>query len=89
MADEKHRIEEFWVWFRAHEVQFSALTPDQPFWDVALEQIKEVDEHLWFELSRHSDPKREFIVTTEGHVSSFPIASSDWYRQRREGDSCR
>jgi hypothetical protein len=39
-----------------------------------LEQIKKVDEPLWFELSRDSHPAREFIVTAEGHVSSFPIA---------------
>jgi hypothetical protein len=76
MADEKRRIEEFWAWFATHKLEFSMLTLDQPFWDVALEQIKKVDEHLWFELSRDSHPAREFIVTAGGHVSSFPIAEA-------------
>jgi hypothetical protein len=76
MADEKHRIEEFWAWFATHKLEFSRLALDEPFWDIALEQIKKVDEHLWFELSRDSHPAREFIVTAEGHVSSFPIAET-------------
>ena len=74
MADEKHRIEKFWAWFATHKLEFSRPALDEPFWDIALEQIKKVDEHLWFELSRASHPAREFIVTAEGHVSSFPIA---------------
>ena len=74
MADEKHRIEKFWAWFATHKLEFSRSVLDEPFWDIALEQIKKVDEHLWFELSRDSHPAREFIVTAEGHVSSFPIA---------------
>jgi hypothetical protein len=74
MADEKHRIEEFWAWFSTHKLEFSRLALDEPFWDIALEQIKKVDKHLWFELSRDSHPAREFIVTAEGHVSSFPVA---------------
>jgi hypothetical protein len=75
MADEKNRIEEFWAWFAAHKLEFSRLaTQDEPFWDLALEQLKKVDEHFWFELSRDRHPAREFIVTAEGHVSSFPLA---------------
>jgi hypothetical protein len=73
VADEKDRIEEFWAWFATRKLEFSGLRPDEPFWDVALEQIKKVDEHLWFELSRDSHPAREFIVTAQGHVSAFPI----------------
>lgn len=73
MADERHRIEQFWTWFAAHEPEFSKLgTPSEPFWGMALEQIKKVDEHLWFELSRDRQPAREFIVTAEGYVNSFP-----------------
>lgn len=71
---EKDRIEEFWAWFADHRLEFSRPTLDDPFWDTALEEIKKVDEHLWFELSRDSRPAREFIVTTEGHVGSFPVA---------------
>jgi hypothetical protein len=75
MTDEKHRIEEFWTWFAAHELEFSRLaTPDEPFWELALEQLKKVDERFWFELSRDRDPAREFIVTAQGHVSLFPLA---------------
>ncbi len=73
MASEKHRIEDFWAWFLAHKLEFSRLTLDDSFWDLALEQIKKVDEYLWFELSRESHPAREFVVTAQGHVSSFPI----------------
>jgi hypothetical protein len=72
-GDEGHRIEEFWVWFVAHQMEFSSLSSqDEPFWDQALEQLKSVDEHLWFELSRHRHPARELIMTVEGHVDSFP-----------------
>lgn len=75
MADEEHRIKKFWAWFVAHEAEFSRLaSPDEPFWDLALVQLKSVDEHLWFELSRDHHPDRELIVTAEGHVSSFPMA---------------
>lgn len=73
MVSEEQRIEKFWSWFVLHQADFSSLaSPDEPFWDVALVQLKSVDEHLWFELSRDSHPVRELIVTAEGHVSSFP-----------------
>lgn len=75
MTGEKHRIENFWAWFLAHKVEFSRLSsPDEHFWDIALERLKSVDEHLWFELSRDRHPARELIVTAEGHVDSFPVA---------------
>lgn len=75
MAGEEHRIEKFWAWFVAHQAEFSRLaSPDEPFWNVALGQLKSVDEHFWFELSRNRPPVRELIVTAEGHVSSFPTA---------------
>jgi hypothetical protein len=75
MADKKDRIEEFWEWFTAHKLEFSRLgTPDETFWDLALEQLKKVDQHFWFELSRDRDPAREFIITAQGHVGSFPLA---------------
>ena len=75
MSDEtQRRIEEFWIWFVAHKEEFSRLTLDDPFWDAALQRVKKVDENLWLELSRDSDPAREFIITAEGHVNSFPAA---------------
>jgi|SRR5579859_505257 len=75
MADEEHRIEKFWAWFVVRQAEFSRLAgPDEPFWDQALEQLKRVDEHFLFELSRDRHSVRELIVTAEGHVSSFPTA---------------
>jgi len=75
MPGEKDRIEEFWAWFATHNLEFSKLgTADEPFWDLALERLKKVDENFWFELSRDRHPSREFIVTTEGHVESFHTA---------------
>jgi hypothetical protein len=75
MADDIHRIEEFWAWFATHKLElWSLATPDEPFWDLAVERLKKVDEHFWFELSRDRHPAREFIVTAEGHVHSFPLA---------------
>jgi hypothetical protein len=75
MAEEKRRIEGFWAWFGTHEPEFSRLgTPDEPFWKLALKQLKKVDEHFWFELSRERHPAREFIVTAEGYISSFQMA---------------
>ena len=75
MADEKNRIDDFWAWFEAHKLEFSRLaTPDEPFWDIASEQLKKVDDHFWFELSRDRHPAREFVVTAQGHIGSFPLA---------------
>lgn len=75
MPDEKARIEEFWAWFASHNLEFSRLgTAAEPFWNVALEHLKKVHENFWFELSRDRHPSREFIVTAEGYVNSFPLA---------------
>jgi len=75
MTEEKYRIVAFWAWFAAHRLEFSRLkTPDEPFWDTALEQLKKVDDHFWFELSRDRHPVRELIFTVEGHVGSFLLA---------------
>lgn len=75
MADEKGSIEEVWIWFATHRLEFwRPRSSNEPFWDLALEQLKKVDKHFWFELSRDRHPAGEFIVTTEGHAESFPIA---------------
>ncbi|HEX4320337.1 MAG TPA: hypothetical protein VHZ52_05510 [Acidobacteriaceae bacterium] len=47
---------------------------DEPFWDVAVKQIKKVDQRFWIELSDAGDVPRELIVTAEGHVDAFPVA---------------
>jgi hypothetical protein len=64
----------FWQWFVDQLSQFEALSkPDEPFWDLALEQIKRVDKRLCFELSDAIDVPREFVVTAEGHSEAFPV----------------
>jgi hypothetical protein len=75
MANEKDRIEEFWAWFSKHIHEFSRPeTTGEGIWELALQHLKKVDVHFWFELSRDRHPVREFIVTVEGHTESFPIA---------------
>jgi hypothetical protein len=67
-------IRDFWQWFADHLSEFNSLSnPDEPFWDIALDQLKKVDKRLWMELSAAGDMVREFIVTAEGHVESFPV----------------
>jgi hypothetical protein len=69
------QIQAFWQWFIDHLDEFNRVSkPEEPFWALALEQIKKVDERFWFELSARGDEPREFIVTAEGHVEAFPIA---------------
>jgi len=75
MAAEKDRIAKFWVWFVTNIQEFlRPKSTEEPFWDLALEQLKKVDEHFCFELSRERHPVCEFMVTAQGQVSSFPIA---------------
>jgi len=70
-------IRAFWEWFVDHQSQFKTLSsPDEPFWDLAVEQLKKVDCRLWIELSHSSDAPREFIVTDEGHIEAFPVAEA-------------
>jgi len=77
VASANSKIDAFWKWFVAHQSKFNKLSnPDQPFWDLALDQLKKVDERLWFELSSIDSVPREFIVTAEGHVEAFPIAEA-------------
>lgn len=67
----------FWSWFREHRSEFSALySADEEFWDVALDQLKRINKHVWFELSDPGDTKREFIITVEGRAELFPLADA-------------
>ena len=64
------RIRAFWEWFVDHRTEFDSLSkPEEPFWEVALEQIKKVDERFWIELSAIGDPIREFIVTAAAYLA--------------------
>ena len=77
MKETEDRIRAFWQWFVDHQPEFRRLSkPDEPFWDVELEQIKQVDGRLWIELSASDAAIREFIVTAEGHVEAFPIVEA-------------
>jgi hypothetical protein len=70
-------IQEFWCWFQAHRAELDVLTDTAaPFWDVALGQLKQLDKHLWFELSKLSGDDREFIVTAEGHADIFQLVDA-------------
>ena len=74
MESANNQIRAFWEWFTDHESAFKSLSkPDEPFWDLALERIKTVDERLRFELSAAGRALREFVVTAEGHVEAFPV----------------
>ena len=65
---------DFWRWFVDHRSEFDRLgEPNEAFWDIALGELKKVDERLWFELSETDGPVREFVVTTEGQIEAFPI----------------
>lgn len=71
------QVRVFWQWFLDHLSEFNSLSkPDEPFWDLAVEQIKKVDKRLWIELSESGNPVREFIVTAEGHVEAFPVVET-------------
>src|SRR5208283_3759577 len=64
-------------WFQAHRAGLDVLTDAAaPFWDVALGQLKQLDKHLWFELSKPSGDDREFIVTAEGHADIFQLVDA-------------
>jgi hypothetical protein len=71
------QIRAFWQWFADHQPELNSLSnSDEPFWNLAVEQVKKVDERLWIELSEAGEPIREFIVTAEGHVEAFPVAET-------------
>ena len=77
MTDMDLQVGAFWRWFIDRRDEFKTLrSPEEPFWDVALERLKRVDDRLWIELSDAADVPREFIVTAEGLVDAFPIAEA-------------
>jgi len=77
MNEHHEAVQEFWRWYQSRRAEFDALTgPAAPFWDVALGHMKLLDEHLWFELSTPDGGAREFIITAEGHVETFPLVDA-------------
>ena len=74
MTENDQAIDEFWRWFQEHRPDFDKLTDTaDPFWDIAVGELKRLNEHLWFELSKPDGEAREFIITAEGHEGAFPI----------------
>src|ERR1039457_7220198 len=74
MSNQPQTINEFWQWFKAHQLDFDELTDTaSPFWDKAVSRLKQIDKNLWFEMSLPDGLGREFIITAEGHKESFSV----------------
>jgi hypothetical protein len=77
MNERLHAIQDFWRWLQAHRADLDVLTDsDASFWDLALTELKRLDKHLWFELSKPDGGNREFIVTAEGHTEIFSLVDA-------------
>lgn len=77
MNQQRESIEEFWLWFKAHQSDFDALTDtSNPFWDDAVNHLKRLDHRLWFEVSQPDSSDREFIITAEGHADVFTLVDA-------------
>jgi hypothetical protein len=77
MNDNYQLVDDFWRWFQLHLADLNALhDPEAPLWDVVVAQLKQVDKHLWFELSSPDAGDREFIITAEGNVDAFAITDT-------------
>jgi hypothetical protein len=77
MMERHEAIQEFWRWFTEHRAEFDVLKDtENPFWDIALAQLKRLDERLWFELSNMDRDEREFIITAEGHFEAFELVDT-------------
>jgi hypothetical protein len=67
----------FWAWFRANEAKLWAM-PDggDPFWDIALTQLRLVNRGLSFEMSEPQDRRRDFVITAAGDRRLFPLVDA-------------
>lgn len=70
-------ISRFWAWFRANEAKLWAM-PDggDPFWDIALSQLRMVHSGLSFEMSDPDAGRRDFVITAWGDRRLFPLVDS-------------
>jgi len=67
MNDSHEKTQEFWHWFQINRAKFDLLVDTaEPFWDVALDQLKQLNRHLCFELSAPGAGVRELIDTALG-----------------------
>jgi hypothetical protein len=70
-------IEGFWAWLLARRAEIDQLSSaDDPFWDVLLSRLQDIDDGLWFEVSAPGPGDREFIITAEGRVHLFPLVEA-------------
>lgn len=70
-------VSRFWTWFRANEAKLWAmLNGGDPFWDIALGQLRLVDKGLCFEMSDEKGKQRDFVITAQGDRRLFPLVDS-------------
>jgi hypothetical protein len=70
-------IRSFWGWFSANKQDLDLMVDSgSDLWAKTLSQLKQIDDRLWFELSRPDGTPREFILTAEGAKEAFPIAET-------------
>ncbi|MHA6248933.1 hypothetical protein ACXYMU_13400 [Pontibacter sp. CAU 1760] len=97
----KTKEEKFWDWFSKNEQTYYQLEQNQETeFDRLSQELKQIDENLVFEFSPiHEDGTKEFTISAEGIVESFPIVTKlvgiapkieKWkinaFRQRIPGD---
>lgn len=74
MTIDPDKVHAFWAWFTQHKTDFDALTEtDEPFWDVALEQLTALDPGLCFALSDPDGGPRDFVITASCDTDLFPV----------------
>ena len=77
MNDSHEKIQEFWHWFQINRAKFDLLVDTaEPFWDVALDQLKRLNRHLCFELSAPGAGVRELIISAQGHSDVFQLVEA-------------
>jgi hypothetical protein len=67
-------IREFWDWFlKNEEALFAFEDPGDPILLPLHERLKELDEHLTFEIGPIVDGRREFVISAGGIRRSFAV----------------
>jgi hypothetical protein len=64
-------------WIQANSAELDLLKDaSDPLWDIALNQLKVLNDGLWFEFSEPNGEDREFIITAEGRSESFGLVET-------------